>query len=94
MYQSTPSFVHLDHEDIDGLVDIARYGLEPLIKNPATINLLERLAHTIAVHATGQPIKWQDYQADEPDDPPNDYIGGIAIVQVWPVEEMYSNRED
>ena len=92
-YQSTPSFVHLDHEDVDGLIDIARYGLPPLADNPATINLIERLANTIATGATGLQIKRTDYDANHLEDDET-LPGGMAIFQVWPIDGIYNNMED
>lgn len=95
-HQCTPSFVLLDHEDIDGLIDIARYGLPLLANNPATIGLVERLANTIVTYATGQQIRREGYNPNqlESDEAPPELIGGMAVFQVWPVDGMDNNSDD
>ncbi len=43
----TRSLIYLDSFDMDGLIDIARYGVDPTITSEVTQQLMQRLATAI-----------------------------------------------
>ncbi len=48
----TRSLIYLDSFDMDGLIDIARYGVDPATTNEVTRLLMQRLATAIVTMVT------------------------------------------
>jgi hypothetical protein len=87
----TRSYVHLNPTDIDGLIDIARYGITPFIGNPNTQNLLERLSIAIATRAVGRNINKQEYNqssAETAQAHEDALLGGTAMIGIWPMDTI------
>ncbi|NQZ10765.1 MAG: hypothetical protein HRT35_26735 [Algicola sp.] len=95
----TRNSVVLDPSDFDGILDIARYGLEPLINQAPTITLLNNLIYRIASMALGEEIPLQPYNPTHSEEMPADFdddelpIGdGTIILTVTPMD-ILSGRE-
>jgi hypothetical protein len=54
----TRSLIYLDLNDMDGLIDIARYGVAPMATNPKTRQLIQQLANGIVSWVIKPWPKW------------------------------------
>ena len=92
----TPIPIFLDHYDMDGLISIAKYGIKPFINSVPTIELVNKLAATIAQYAIGQAIEFEQYNADtagEFDENDPNILEGQAVLTVTPLHTLRSLGE-
>ena len=71
--------VLLDHEDINGCVDIAKFGVEAMVKHNLSRDLLQSMAEFIVQYATGRVITFDPDQGAIEDDTP---IEGQALMTI------------
>ncbi|MCJ8271294.1 MAG: hypothetical protein MJK04_18080, partial [Psychrosphaera sp.] len=76
-------------ECLDGIIDIARYGIEPLSHLKPTQHVVNKLAYQIVRMATGQKVEHEEFDPDTFDDFDDDdplLFGGRALLTVLPLK--------
>ena len=80
----------LDHDDINGLIDISRYGVEETMKMPATRHLVQALADLITKQTLGHEV---ESVADHPNlnidnDEDRPVLSGQAAMMIVPLNPI------
>jgi hypothetical protein len=87
----TRSLIYLDLNDMDGLIDIARYGVDPMTTNPKTRQLIQQLANGIVSQVLGDKAM-AEVIGEAPADPNNDeerpLFEGRAALAVLPLAPL------
>ena len=87
----TRSLLYLDLNDMDGLIDIARYGVAPMATNPKTQQLIQQLANGIVSQVLGDKAM-AEVVGKAPADPDNDeersLFEGRAALAVLPLAPL------
>ncbi len=87
----TRNSVVLDPTDLDGILDIARYGVEPLMNLAHTRKLLNKLVYRIAALSLGREIELVRYDPeaiDDFNDEDNTLEGGCIVLTVTPLNHL------
>ncbi|MCJ8272688.1 MAG: hypothetical protein MJK04_25245 [Psychrosphaera sp.] len=87
----TGNSVVLDPADLDGILDIARYGLDPLMNLAPTRKLLNKLVYRIAALSLGREIELVRYDPeaiDDFNDDDNPLEGGSIVLTVTPLSHL------
>ena len=87
----TRSLIYLDLNDVDGLIDIARYGVMPMATNPATQQLIQRLAIGIITQVLGDKAMTTAVgkgQIDPENDEERPLFEGRPALAVYPLTPL------
>ena len=69
----------LDHEDINGFIDIAHYGIEAMVKHSACRALIQSFAEIVVKQATEHDIQFDaQFDAQPSSDPQQDPVASTA----------------
>ena len=86
----TRSLIYLDTFDMDGLIDIARFGVDPTSTNEATWQLIQRLAIAIVDHVSPHDeaaIRAQHQSQTYNDESPPQFSAKAALA-VFPLASI------
>jgi hypothetical protein len=96
----TRSLIYLDLNDMDGLIDIARYGVVPMTTNPKTQQLIQQLANGIVSQVLGDKTMTA-VVGDAPADPDNgeerplfEGRAALAVLPLAPLQQQVSPPVD
>lgn len=87
----TRSLIYLDLPDVDGLIDIVRYGVEPMATKPTTRQLIQRLANSIVPLVLGDEAMAAvvgNGSVNPEDDEERPLFEGRAVLAVLPVAAL------
>ena len=91
----TRSLIYLDSFDMDGLIDIARYGFNPTT-NVTTKNLVQRLANAIVAHVSphyedvirATDCSWTALDEDDESLPQLSIQAALAVFPLKPMMQL------